>query len=111
MAKKSKLYPGPQKTPVKLTTEGAAWVPQDTSPAADVEGMITSHIGYGELTGMPENIDKGDVVILTTKAADFVVREMPQFCKGVTILCPNTGPNCKRDAAGKILSIGGFFRR
>ena len=94
-----------------LGANGTAWVPQDTSPAPSVQGMMTSHIGYGSITGLPGDIGKGDVVILSTRAADYVVREMQEFCDRVTILCPNWGSICKRGPNGVPQSIGSFFRR
>lgn len=91
-----------------IASDGVLRLEQSDEPAGDVEGLKTVITRYGAVSGVPAGIAPGDVLIISTLAGDYWKAGRPA---GVTILVPDTGPTCKRDAAGRIVAVSRFIRK
>ena len=77
--------------------------------AEPVAGLVTVHKRYGEVQGLPAGIVAGDVLLVSTLIGDaWPDRLRPT---GVTVLVPDTGASCRRDAHGRIVSVSRFVRK
>ncbi len=92
-----------------IASDGAVRLEQVTEPAEPIDRLATVRTKYGELRGLPVGIAEGDVLLVSTLVGDcWKADERP---RGVIVLVPDTGPSCKRDADGRIVSVSRFIRK
>lgn len=92
-----------------ILSDGNVRVNQTDTPAESVDGLATVRTEYGGVEGIPVDVKPGDVLIVSTIVADAFSRGFAP--DGVTVLVPDTGPTCKRDEAGRIISVCQFIRK
>jgi hypothetical protein len=92
-----------------LASDGALRLEQVTALAAPIEGLATVTTKYGAVQGLPAGIDEGDVLLVSTLVGDYWKAEDRPL--GTTVLVPDTGASCKRDADGRIVSVSRFIRK
>jgi len=92
-----------------IASDGAVRLEQVTERAEPIGGLATVRTKYGELAGLPVGIAKGDVLLVSTLVGDYWKTEDRPH--GVTVLVPDTGISCKRDAEGRIISVSRFIRK
>lgn len=92
-------------------SEGSLRVNQANTPAEPVDGMTAVLTEYGGVEGFPEGIVDGDVLIVSTIAAD-AMGKRDDWLPGVHVglIVPDTGPTCKREN-GQIKSVCQFIRK
>lgn len=78
-----------------------------------IDGLATVHTAYGEIDGIPGDLQPGDVLIVPTIVGDAYTRLANRGAvpANVTVIVPDTGPTCKRDESGRIISVSQFMRR
>ncbi len=91
-------------------SDGVLRVVQVDEPADSIDGLNTIRTEYTDVEGMPEKIAAGDVLLVSTIVADAFLKS-PERVAGFTLLVPDTGKSCKRDAEGRIVSVCRFIRR
>ena len=92
-----------------ILSDGAVRLDQVTQDAEPIDGLATVRTSYGDLQGLPEGIAEGDVLLVSTLVGDYW--KSPARPYGVTVLVPDTGSSCKRDADGRIVSVSRFIRK
>jgi hypothetical protein len=97
------------KTVRTFESDGFCRVVQTDKPAEPIDAMATVLTEYGGVEGIPAEVKPGDVLIVSVVVANALShRTAPP---GVTILVPDTGPSCRRDEHGRIISVCRFIRR
>lgn len=92
-----------------IASDGAVRLEQQIQPAEPIDGLATVRTEYGELRGLPAEITEGDVLLVSTLVGDcWKAEDRP---RGIIVLVPDTGPSCKRDADGRIVSVSRFIRK
>lgn len=72
-----------------------------TAAADPVDGIPVVSTSFGDVTGWPEDVAEGDVVIVNSLLGDEIARRL-----GLVVYSPDTGPaSAVRDAAGRIVGV------
>lgn len=95
-------------TRLSLPSDGEIRVVQRDELAEPVGELQTVRTIYGEVIGVPAEIQPGDVLIVSTIVGDLWTINRPA---GVTVLVPNTGKSCIRDENGRIIAVTCFIRK
>lgn len=92
-----------------IDSDGTMRLEQFSEPAEPVGGLATVTTSYGTTQGLPDGIEPGDVLLVSTLVGDYWrVEHRPP---SVIVLVPDTGSSCKRDAQGRIVSVSRFIRK
>ncbi len=92
-----------------IISDGALRLDEMTEEAEFIDGLATVIKSYGSVRGLPEGVTQGDVLLVSTLVGDCWKAEDRPL--GVTVLVPDTGSSCKRDADGRIVSVSRFIRK
>jgi hypothetical protein len=92
-----------------FNSDGNLRLEQSDRPDGAIAGMHLVRTRYGKLSGLPDGVTAGDVLIVSTLVGDnWLVEDRPP---GVRVITPDTGPTCKRDSSGRILSVSRFISK
>lgn len=90
-----------------IESDGMLRLEQEDQPADAIAGMRVVRTRYGKPGGLPAGIAAGDTLIVSTLVGDsWEAEDRPP---GVTVIVPDTGNTCKRDSAGRIVSVSRFI--
>ncbi len=91
----------------KISSSGVVRLDQATKPSKPIDGFEVVTSEYGGVSGVPEDLCSGDVLIVSSVVANhWPEADRP---KGITLLVPDTGNSCKRDKNGKVTSVSRFI--
>jgi len=92
-----------------IESDGMLRLDQEEEPTGSVHGMRLVRTRYGKPGGLPDGVAAGDVLIVSTLVGDsWDTEDRPA---GVTVIVPDTGATCKRDSAGRIVSVSRFISK
>lgn len=93
----------------EFVSDGVVRLEQVDESAELVAGLKTARTKYAQLKGMPEGIESGDVILVSTLVGDhWKSADRPDR---VIVLVPDTGSTCRRDDQGRIVSVARFIRK
>ena len=93
----------------EFLSDGVVRLEQCDESAELVGGLKTATMKYAGLNGLPELIETGDVILVSTLVGDhWKSADRPA---GVIVLVPDTGSTCQRDIQGRIVSVARFIRK
>jgi hypothetical protein len=95
-------------TRLSFPSDGELRLEQRDEAAEPVAELQTVRTIYGKITGVPESVQPGDVLIVSTIVGDLWKEGRPP---GVILLVPNTGKSCIRDQNGRIVAVTCFIRK
>ena len=95
--------------PREMRSDGVLRLEQVDEPAEVVAGLKTVTTKYAAIRGLPEGIQAGDVLLVSTLIGDYWKSKSRPA--GVIVLVPDTGSSCKRDEQGRIVSVAQFIRK
>lgn len=96
-------------TRLSFESDGQLRLLEEAEPADDLGPLKTVMKRYGDVVGLPDGIQPGDVLMVSTLVGD----HWPQASRpdGITLLVPDTGDTCQRDASGRIVAVSQFIRK
>ena len=90
-------------------SDGVLRLRQINAATEPINGMTTVVTQYHEPLEIPDGIEPGDVLIVSTLVGD--VWKLPDRPAGVIVLVPDTGETCRRNTDGRIISVSQFIRK
>lgn len=92
-----------------LPSDGVLRLRQIDEPAEPVAGFQTVKTKYAGVDGIPVAVKPGDVLLVSTLVGDcWQAGDRPER---VIVLVPDTGPTCRRDDQGRVVSVSRFIRK
>ncbi|TVQ04254.1 MAG: hypothetical protein EA381_00510 [Planctomycetaceae bacterium] len=92
-----------------IKSDGSLRLGQVDQPESPIDGLATVTTRYEEPEQVPEGIEPGDVLIVSTLVGD--KWDKSRRPPGITLLVPDTGATSRRDDAGRIVSVTRFIRK
>jgi hypothetical protein len=90
-----------------IQSDGSLRLEQQSTADEPIDGMQVVRTRYGKPSGLPDGVVAGDVLIVSTLVGDcWNASDRPA---DVTVIVPDTGETCKRDSAGRIVSVSRFI--
>ncbi len=91
----------------QIHSTGVVRLNQAIQPSDPIDGLLVVMSTYEGLSGLPEDLRSGDVLIVSSVVAN----HWPEMNRpnDITVLVPDTGNTCKRDNDGRVVSVSRFI--